>query len=544
MHDQAKGLSLANMWVALAAFFVAVILGVYQVANRSGLFPALERVFGIDSHALYFGSVSTHGVLMGFVLTTFLIMGFGYYTATTTLKRPLWSKGFAWLSFWVALIGTVMAAVPLLTGQASVLYTFYPPLKAHPAFYIGATLLVVGSWGWCVEMIMSTVNWKRDNPGKVVPLAMYGTTANAIMWLWTSAGVALEMIFQLIPWSLGLIDDIDPGLARTLFSWTLHAIVYFWLFPAYIAMYTILPKAAGGRVFSDEMGRVAFIMLLVMSVPIGFHHLFMDPQQAAGFKFLHMIGTIGVAIPTLLTGFTVLASLEIAGRLRGGKGLFGWLGALDWKQPMVLAAMLSLVMLLLGGFGGLINMSYQMNSLVHNTQWVTGHFHLIFGGTVGIMYWAIAYHLWPKLTGRELASKGMAVAQLWLWFIGMIVTTMPWHALGLLGQPRRISSTPYDSPLVAEWQPHEVAMIVGGVILLISAVMLIYNLLMTHGKREAHEAPMEWAVAVYEPMSVPKPMNGFALWNTILALWMLVAYGYPVLQFFILDVPGSLPWGY
>ena len=39
MHDQAKGLTLANMWVAMAAFFVAVVLGVYQVVNRSGFFP-------------------------------------------------------------------------------------------------------------------------------------------------------------------------------------------------------------------------------------------------------------------------------------------------------------------------------------------------------------------------------------------------------------------------------------------------------------------------------------------------------------------------
>jgi cytochrome c oxidase subunit 1 len=540
MFDKANSVSLANMWVAFLAFIVAIVLGLYQVANRSGFFPAIE------SHELYFASVSTHGVLMGFVLTTFFIMGFGYYTATAALQRPLWSKPLAWLAFVVALGGTVMAAIPLLTGKASVLYTFYPPLKADPLFYIGATLLVVGSWIWCLEMIMSVVTWKRDNPGKVVPLAMYGTTANAIMWLWTSAGVALEMLFQLIPWSLGLIDTVDPGLARTLFSWTLHAIVYFWLFPAYIAMYTILPKVAGGRLFSDEMGRIAFIMLLVISVPIGFHHLYMDPQQAAGFKFLHMLGTFAVAVPTLLTGFTVLASLEIAGKLRGGKGLFGWLGALDWREPMVLAGLLALFMLIAGGFGGMINASYQMNTLVHNTQWVTGHFHLIFGGTTVIMYLAVAYYLWPKLVGRPLFSRGMAVAQLWLWGIGMLVLTLPWHALGLLGQPRRISSAPYDSPLVAQWDPHEAAMIVGGAILLVSAILFIYNLAMTHGRARQvpAEETAEFAVAVYPPVTVPRSMNGFALWNGIIAVWMVVAYGYPVLQFFILDVPGSMPWGY
>ena len=40
------------------------------------------------------------------------------------------------------------AAVPLLTGQASVLYTFYPPLLAYWTFYAGAALLIVGSLAW------------------------------------------------------------------------------------------------------------------------------------------------------------------------------------------------------------------------------------------------------------------------------------------------------------------------------------------------------------------------------------------------------------
>ena len=47
-------------------------------------------------------------------------------------------------------------------------------------------------------------------------------------------------------------------------------------------------------------------------------------------------------------------------------------------------------------------MSYQLNSTIHNTQWVTGHFHLIFGGAIVIMYFVIAYDLWPHLTGRAL----------------------------------------------------------------------------------------------------------------------------------------------
>lgn len=534
--DKAAGLSLANLWFAFAFFLVACVLGVYQVAERAGLLNG-----GLESPTLYFASVSTHGVIMGYVLTTFFVMGFGYYTATTSLKQPLWNKGLAWFGFLLSVVGVLLAAAVLLTGQASVMYTFYPPLQAHPLLYIGAALLVIGSWFWCLEMIMMMIVWKRANPGQPVPLAMFGTVANAILWLWTSAGVAAEVLFQLIPWSLGLIETVDVGLARTLFAWTLHPIVYFWLFPAYIAMYTLLPKAAGGRLFSDEMGRIAFIMLLVFSLPIGFHHLFMDPFQAAGWKFLHMLGTFAVMIPTLLTGFTIIASLEVSGRLRGGKGWFGWIGALPWKDPLVTAAGLALLLLTVGGFGGAINASYAMNTMVHNTQWVTGHFHLIFGGTTIIMYMGAAYHLWPKMTGRKLASQSAAVKQVWLWFIGMVVLTLPWHLIGLQGQPRRISSTPYDSPLVQDWAPSEMAMVLGGIILTISAVMLIINLL-RRGPTET-DTEVEYAVPIHPVLHLPKMLNGFALWNWILLIYMVASFGYPIAQFFILDTYGTSAWG-
>ena len=43
-------------------------------------------------------------------------------------------------------------------------------------------------------------------------------------------------------------------------------------------------------------------------------------------------------------------------------------------------------MLLPGGFGGLVNASYAMDAMVHNTMWIPAHFHLIFGGTIVILY--------------------------------------------------------------------------------------------------------------------------------------------------------------
>src|SRR4029077_10127571 len=103
--------------------------------------------------------------------------------------------------------------------------------------------------------------------------------------------------------SLGLKSTIDAGLARVFFSWTLHAIVYFWLIPAYIAYYVIVPRAIGGRIFSDTMARIAFVLFLVVSMPIGLHHTFEDPQVGGGFKFINSFFTALVTLPTLLTVF-------------------------------------------------------------------------------------------------------------------------------------------------------------------------------------------------------------------------------------------------
>src|SRR5215213_9465889 len=392
----ADKLCLAHFWVAFAAFVAAAVLGAWQMWVRSPLGAH------VGTPGQYFMSVTAHGVAMAYVLTTFFIIGFGYFVAVTALNRPLPGLAWAWAAFWMAIVGVLMVLLPIAMGQATVLFTFYPPLKASPLFYIGLVLVVVASWVWCGLMIVAMRQWKRQNPGKPVPLAMFATVANAVMWLWTTVGVAAELLFQMIPAAFGWNGMVDVGLSRTLFSWTLHAIVYFWLFPSYIAFYTMAPRAAGGRLYSDTMGRLAFILFILYSLPVGLHHLFMDPEHSNGFKFIQMFLTALVSIPTLLTIFTISASAEIAGRMRGGTGTLGWIKALPWDRPMVLATGLGFIMLFWGGGGGLVNMSYGMNAMIHNTSWVTAHFHLIFGGTVVIVYFAIAYHFWPQLTGREL----------------------------------------------------------------------------------------------------------------------------------------------
>jgi cytochrome c oxidase subunit 1 len=538
---QSNRLILSHLWIAFLIFAAAATLGAWQMWVRSPLHAPYSNP------ETYFLSVTAHGTSMAYVMTTFFIMGFGYYVAETALAQPLPGRLWAWAGFMLAVIGTVMALATVLAGYASVLYTFYPPLTASPFYYFGLVLIVAGSWIWCALMIVAMARWKRANPSRAVPLAHFATVANAVMWLWTTVGVAAELLFLVIPAALGWTETVDAGLARTLFSWTLHAIVYFWLFPAYIAFYTMAPQAAGGRLYSDMMGRISFLLFIIYSVPVGIHHLLMDPEQATGFKYLQTFLTGLVTIPTLLTIFTITASFEVAGRLRGGTGRLSWLRAIPWDRPMVLATGLAFMMLWFGGGGGLINMSYGMNAMVHNTSWVTAHFHLIFGGTVVIMYFAIAYEIWPRLSGRAAPSILWQRRQLWLWFIGMMVTTLPWHWLGLNGQWRRVAHFDYSDPLLAWWGPWVIVSFLGGLILLASALLLVWNLAGFHLPASAGTqatpfvpVPEHYAVALNPTDRVPAVLNGFTIWNFVLLLLMIIAYGWPVAQFLVTPSPGAV----
>jgi cytochrome c oxidase subunit 1 len=265
-------------------------------------------------------------------------------------------------------------------------------------------------------------------------------------------------------------------------------------------------------------------------MPIGIHHLFADPQVGSGFKFMHSVFTALVAVPTLLTVFTICASVEIAARLRGGHGALGWIRALPWHNPMMLAVAFSFVMLGFGGAGGIINMSYQLDSTIHNTQWITGHFHLIFAGAIVIMYFAIAYDLWPHLTGRALANVKLIRAQLWLWFIGMIVLTFPWHYAGILGMPRRMAFYDYTNPEIAAQAFSVILSVIGGFILVASAVLFFIVLVQAHRGERIVPEEFRFSVAVHEPRTIPVALNGFALWLALMIGLTLVNYGYPIAQ--------------
>ncbi|HYB40524.1 MAG TPA: cbb3-type cytochrome c oxidase subunit I [Candidatus Methylomirabilis sp.] len=539
--DAERRLTGAHLLVAHVALLGGIVTGLLQGLEHGGLgFPA-------GSYLLqsYYQSVSIHGVLNVLVWTTFFICGFLPFISARAYGMPLASPALGWLTFWVMLAGLVMAAIPLVGNAATVMFTFYAPLKAHWAFYIGLTLVVVGTWLVMLRIGLSHRAWRAQHPGARTPLAAFMSLVTLAMWTLASVGLAAEMLFLLIPWSLGLVTGTDPLLARTLFWFTGHPIVYFWLLPAYISWYTLVPRQAGGRLFSDPMARASFMLFLILSTPLGLHHQVTDPGIHEGWKLVQAFLTFAVFFPSLLTFFNVVASLENAGRARGGTGLVAWFGKLPWGDPSVAAQLLAMLTFCAGGIGGLINASYNMNLVVHNTVYVVGHFHTTVGTAVTLTYMGISYWLVPLIAGRGLWSRRMALAQSWLWFVGMLVFSSTLHQLGLMGMPRRtmVSQAAYFQP---EWKTLLPLVGVGGALLFASGVLYLLNLLLTVtvSRRPAPAAP-EFAAAISGPEEGPAMLDRLRPWLVVAVVLIAIAYG-PTLARLVatpsFNAPGFRVW--
>lgn len=530
-------LVLANMIWVIVALLIGGTAGLLQTLVRSGQF---ELPFGIG----YYQLLTLHGVILALVLTFFFIMGF-QTAAVSRVCGPLnkTERTLGWIGFWFMTVGTLMAAAMIATNQASVLYTFYAPLQAHGLFYVGLTLVVIGTWLTATSQIIRYQRWRRENKGQKSPLLAFMVAVNNVMWYVCTLGVASMTLFQFIPWSFGWIETINVKLTRTLFWYFGHALVYFWLLPAYMVWYVSIPKIVGIKGFSDKLARLSFVLFLFFSIPVGIHHQLVEPGIDAFWKGLQVILTFMVIVPSLITAFSLFATFETYGRKQGATGLLDWFKKLPWKDARFVLPFVGMLFFIPGGLGGIINASGQMNQLVHNTIWIVGHFHITVGAPVILTYFGAMMFLLPHITGKRISSS-MNTMGLWLaytWALGMGIMSMAMHIVGLKGAPRRSTFSEYGGhELAQEWISYQMMQAVGGVFLFIAiiiAVTLFVQLIMGPPSAEVEEFPV--AKFLDEDVKNVGWIENWRLLVIITVFLVLIAYTMPISQIFTENIAGS-----
>ncbi len=530
------------IYVGYLALTAGIFHGLAQALSYANIdilpyFPALKS---------YYQGLTAHGVANALIFTFAFANGFLPLLTARALSRQLvgW---LLWASFGLLALGNVLVVYAVTSNQASVLYTAYAPLQAHWTYYVGLALVVVSTWLALANMLIILRRWRKDHAGARIPLLAFISVVSYLMWFLASLPIAVEFLGFLTPWSLGLVAKTDPLLTRTLFWFTGHPIVYAWLLPAYVSWYALVPRQAGGKVVSDSLTRFVFILFLLLSIPTGFHHQYTDPGISTSMKAVHAVLTFGVFFPSLATAFSVIASLEMGGRRYGGRGLLGWIPRLPWNDPSLVAQLLAMITFVFGGITGLINASFTMNQVIHNTTWVPGHFHMTVGSAVTLTFMGVAYWMIPYLTDRKLWSRRAALASSWIYGVGVLIFARGMISAGLEGMPRRIfrAEATYTNEA---WGLSGALTGIGGTLMFVGIALFFVVIAATifFGKRGEAPADVPWSETLAAPATSgwePK-LDRLKWWIGLAVVLILIAYG-PFFASYLpphFVSPGFTPW--
>ena len=497
-----KRIGIMYLWLAL---FVAIFGGAFAGIIRAQLSSPDGQIL---SPALYNQMLSMHGTLMIFFVIIPALVGFGNFLVPLQIgARDMAFPKLNAFSFWILIPAALLMFSSFFVkgGTIQAGWTGYPPLTAREfsgspgvdMWIFGLHLAGVSSILGAINFIVTIINLRA--PGMTLfkmPLLTWTWLVNAIIMLVATPVLAGAISMVLTDRMLGTgffrpAQGGDPILYQHLFWFYSHPAVYIMMLPGMGLVSMVLPAFARKRIFGYRGLVYATAAIGLIGFMVWGHHMFstgIDPKLRAYFAFMTMI----IAVPTGVKIFSWLATV--------------WGGTIRFTTAMKFGlGFISLFVV--GGMSGVTLAVIPFDVQVHDTYYVVAHLHyVLFGGSVMTILAGLFFYF-PKFSGRVLSEK-LGNLIFWFIFIGMNVTFLPMHWLGIMGMARRISSYP-NRPEFAFLNQIETF---GYVLILAGGILLLYNIFST--LRHLRTAPadpweindlqktLEWSVS-----SPPPPEN-------------------------------------
>ena len=445
IHRQAEALVKANAVVAIVALLIGAIAALLLVLTRWQAIHLLPAVW-------YYRILGVHGMNMLIFFIIYFEMAVLWFCATALLNSRPAAPRFGWFNFGLMLLGVLIVEWMQWSGKADTLYTSYPPLKAHPAFYLGVILFAVGALNVVGQFFATLVIAKREKTYTgSMPLVVYGAMTAAIIAVITLVHGAMVYIPTFL-WSIGVLPSVDPQVYRMLW-WALgHSSQQINVAAMVAIWYMLAALTVGGVVLNEKVSRMAFVLYILCISMASAHHLLVDPGFGPAWKIVNTSYFMYMAVlASMIHGFTVPAGMELGMRLRGyTQGLFGWLRKAPWGDPGFSGMVLSVIVFgFVGGITGVTIGTEQINIMVHNTIRVPGHFHATVVSGTAMAFMAATYYLLPLVFKRKVAFWTAARWQPYLFALGMLLLSMGMTFAGSFGVPRRhwdisFAQAPFD----------------------------------------------------------------------------------------------------
>jgi cytochrome c oxidase subunit 1 len=445
----AETLIKVNAVVAIVNFLVGIVAAFGIVMTRWQAVHLLPA-------DLFYRFLTLHGLNMLIFFIIFFEMAVLYFAGPVLLSCRLPAPRAGWVAFGLMVTGMLIVNATVLAGKADVLFTSYPPLQAHPLYYLGIILFAVGALIVTALFFATLVVARRERTYEgSIPLVSFGAlTAAIIAVIALLHGAAIYIPTFL--WSLGLMH-VDPQVYRMVWWGLGHSTQQINVAAHVSIWYLLAGLTVGGVVLNEKISRLAFVLYVLFISMASAHHLLVDPGMGPAWKIWNTSYAMYLAVlASMVHGFTVPAGIEMGQRLRGyTRGTFDWLKKAPWSDPGFSGMALSVVIFgFLGGVTGVTIGTEQINIIAHNTLRVPGHFHTTVVGGTALAFMAVTYYVLPLIFGKRVAFWGLAKVQPYLFGIGIVILSMSMIFQGIFGVPRRHWDVSFsNAPFPVEYHP-------------------------------------------------------------------------------------------
>jgi cytochrome c oxidase subunit 1 len=445
----AETLVKVNAVVAVVNFLVGIIAAFGVVMTRWQAVHLLPA-------DLFYRFLTLHGLNMLIFFIIFFEMAILYFAGPILLNCRLPAPRLGWLAFGLMVLGMLTVNTMVLQGRADVLFTSYPPLQAHPLYYLGIILFAVGALVVTSLFFATLVVARRERTYEgSIPLVSFGALTAAIIAVITLLHGAAIYIPTLL-WSLGYMT-MDAQVYRMVWWGLGHSSQQINVAAHVSVWYLLAGLTVGGVVVNEKISRMAFVLYVLFISMASAHHLLVDPGMGPAWKVWNTSYAMYLAVlASMVHGFTVPAGIEMGQRLRGyTRGLFEWLKKAPWGDPGFSGMALSVVIFgFIGGITGVTIGTEQINIIAHNTLRVPGHFHSTVVGGTALAFMAVTYYVLPLIFRRRVAFWGLAKIQPYVFGLGIVILSMSMIFQGIFGVPRRHWDVSFsNAPFQVEYHP-------------------------------------------------------------------------------------------
>jgi cytochrome c oxidase cbb3-type subunit 1 len=144
-----------------------------------------------------------------------------------------------------------------------------------------------------------------------------------------------------------------------------------------------------------------------------------------------------------------------------------------------------------------LQVTLTFQKLIHFTDWVVGHAHLVMFGVFSLWLFGIMTDLFPRLLGRPWWSHQLCVWHYWLSAGGLFVMFLDLTLAGVFQGYYWASLQPWDVSTEGS-QPFWITRVFAGLTMFAGLLCFLVNLWMTWRGAEARE-PASWPAASTQP---------------------------------------------